>query len=73
MDPKGKGALVTGGASGLGKATVQALVARGAKVGIGDKGKEAGEALAKDAGLELVDIPVQVPVMAANIRPRHPC
>ncbi len=50
MDPKGKVALVTGGASGLGKATVQALVARGAKVVVVDKAKEAGEALAKELG-----------------------
>jgi NAD(P)-dependent dehydrogenase (short-subunit alcohol dehydrogenase family) len=50
VDPKGKVALVTGGASGLGKATVQALVARGAKVVVVDKAKEAGEALAKELG-----------------------
>lgn len=50
MDPRGKVALVTGGASGLGGATVRALVARGAKVVIADKSKEQGEALAKELG-----------------------
>src|ERR1043165_3573911 len=50
MDPKNKSALVTGGASGLGGATVRALVARGAKVVIADKSKAAGEALAKELG-----------------------
>ena len=48
MDPKNKTALVTGGASGLGAATVRALVARGANVVICDKAKEPGEALAKE-------------------------
>src|SRR3982751_3054538 len=50
MDPRGKVALVTGGASGLGGATVRALVARGAKVVIADKSREQGEALAKELG-----------------------
>lgn len=50
MEPKDKVALVTGGASGLGAATVRALVARGAKVVIADKAKENGEALAKELG-----------------------
>src|SRR5690349_7540482 len=50
MDPKGKTALITGGASGLGAATVRALVARGANVVICDKAKEPGEALAKELG-----------------------
>jgi NAD(P)-dependent dehydrogenase (short-subunit alcohol dehydrogenase family) len=50
MDPRGKVALVTGGASGLGGATVRALVGRGAKVVIADKSKDQGEALAKELG-----------------------
>jgi NAD(P)-dependent dehydrogenase (short-subunit alcohol dehydrogenase family) len=50
MDPRGKVALVTGGASGLGGATVRALVARGARVVIADKSREQGEALANELG-----------------------
>jgi NAD(P)-dependent dehydrogenase (short-subunit alcohol dehydrogenase family) len=50
MDPRGKAALVTGGASGLGGATARALAARGAKIVIADKSRAQGEALAKELG-----------------------
>jgi NAD(P)-dependent dehydrogenase (short-subunit alcohol dehydrogenase family) len=50
MDPKGKVALVTGGASGLGGATARALVQRGASVVIVDRSRAAGEALAAELG-----------------------
>ncbi len=43
-------AIVTGGASGLGRASVQALAAAGVKVAIFDISEEAGEALAKEVG-----------------------
>jgi len=43
-------ALVTGGASGLGEATVRALVARGAKAVIVDMNEERGAAVAKELG-----------------------
>jgi NAD(P)-dependent dehydrogenase (short-subunit alcohol dehydrogenase family) len=45
-------AVVTGGASGLGAATVRALAAHGVKVAIFDLGRQAerGEALAKEVG-----------------------
>lgn len=43
-------AVVTGGASGLGAATVRALAAKGAKVAIFDLNEEAGEKLATELG-----------------------
>jgi NAD(P)-dependent dehydrogenase (short-subunit alcohol dehydrogenase family) len=43
-------AVVTGGASGLGAATVRALAAKGAKVAIFDMNEEKGEAMAAEVG-----------------------
>ncbi|MFN9161141.1 MAG: SDR family NAD(P)-dependent oxidoreductase, partial [Alphaproteobacteria bacterium] len=43
-------AIVTGGASGLGKASAEALAAAGAKVAIFDINEAAGEAIAKEIG-----------------------
>lgn len=50
MDVKGAVAAVTGGASGLGEATVRRLVAGGARVAILDLACEAGERLARELG-----------------------
>ncbi|MES3021749.1 MAG: SDR family NAD(P)-dependent oxidoreductase [Pseudomonadota bacterium] len=50
MDMQGKSALVTGGASGLGAATVRQLVRGGAKVAILDVNFEAAAALAAETG-----------------------
>jgi NAD(P)-dependent dehydrogenase (short-subunit alcohol dehydrogenase family) len=46
----GKVAIVTGGASGIGRATVELFVAQGAQVVIADVDAAAGEALAADLG-----------------------
>jgi 3-hydroxyacyl-CoA dehydrogenase / 3-hydroxy-2-methylbutyryl-CoA dehydrogenase len=50
MRTKGTGALVAGGASGLGEATARALVEAGASVTIADLNAEKGEALAAELG-----------------------
>lgn len=50
MDLTKASALVTGGAGGLGSATVRSLVQAGAKVVIADVADERGEALAKEVG-----------------------
>ncbi|MDX1670491.1 MAG: SDR family NAD(P)-dependent oxidoreductase, partial [Limnobacter sp.] len=46
MDLSNKVAVVTGGASGLGQATVEQFIAKGAKVAIFDMNEEQGKALA---------------------------
>jgi NAD(P)-dependent dehydrogenase (short-subunit alcohol dehydrogenase family) len=58
MDVEGVGALVAGGASGLGAATARALAEAGAKVTIADLNAERGEALAAelDAGFVVADV-----------------
>jgi NAD(P)-dependent dehydrogenase (short-subunit alcohol dehydrogenase family) len=48
MELNGIGALITGGASGLGEATARALAARGARVTIADLNEERGQALAEE-------------------------
>jgi NAD(P)-dependent dehydrogenase (short-subunit alcohol dehydrogenase family) len=50
MNIQGKSALVSGGASGLGAATVRMLVAQGAKVVIADVNEKTGKELAQELG-----------------------
>ena len=50
MDPKSKVALVTGGASGLGRATVEELLKAGASAVIVDLPTSEGETVAKELG-----------------------
>ncbi|MDS1269997.1 SDR family oxidoreductase [Lipingzhangella sp. LS1_29] len=50
MELNGNAALVTGGASGLGEATVKEFAAAGATVVVADLNAERGQALAKEVG-----------------------
>jgi len=54
MRIEGSAALVVGGASGLGEATVRALHARGADVTIADVNADKGAALSDELGLDFV-------------------
>jgi len=58
MRMQGTGALVAGGASGLGEATARALAERGARVVIADLNAEKGEALAAEIGARFVSADV---------------
>jgi NAD(P)-dependent dehydrogenase (short-subunit alcohol dehydrogenase family) len=67
MRIEGIGALVAGGASGLGEATARALVAAGANVVIADLNAQKGEALAGELDVSFVaaDVTDEVAVSAA--------
>ena len=67
MQLDGVGALVAGGASGLGEATARELVARGARVTIADLNEERGAALASelDAAFVKADVTNEEQVKAA--------
>ena len=58
MDVQGLGAIVTGGASGLGAATAEMLARRGAKVTIFDLNAELGTAKAGEIGGHFVKVDV---------------
>ncbi len=61
MNVQGVGALVAGGASGLGEATARALTEAGAKVTIADLNSAKGEALATELGARFVAADVTDP------------
>ncbi|HEX7610940.1 MAG TPA: SDR family NAD(P)-dependent oxidoreductase [Solirubrobacteraceae bacterium] len=67
MDFEGTSAIVAGGASGLGEATVRALHARGAVVTVADLNAEKGQALAEELGLSFLscDVREEAQVQAA--------
>ena len=60
MQIDGRGALVTGGASGLGAATTRDLVASGARVAILDLPRSPGEEVAKELGPAALFCPTDV-------------
>ncbi len=59
MQIDGSGALVVGGASGLGEATVRRLHELGAKVTVADVNAEKGQALASELGIEFAPCDVR--------------
>jgi NAD(P)-dependent dehydrogenase (short-subunit alcohol dehydrogenase family) len=61
MEIEGSGALVAGGASGLGEATVRRLHAGGASVVIADLNEERGGALAGELGAQFIRADVTEP------------
>jgi NAD(P)-dependent dehydrogenase (short-subunit alcohol dehydrogenase family) len=67
MQLDGSGALVAGGASGLGEATARELAARGARVTVADLNEERGGALADELGGAFVraDVTDEAQVQAA--------
>jgi NAD(P)-dependent dehydrogenase (short-subunit alcohol dehydrogenase family) len=67
MELNGIGALVAGGASGLGEATARELAARGARVTVADLNEERGDALANELGGAFVtaDVTYEAQVQAA--------
>jgi NAD(P)-dependent dehydrogenase (short-subunit alcohol dehydrogenase family) len=66
MDINGAAAIVTGGASGLGEATVRRLKAAGAIVTILDFNADKGDALAKELGVKFVKCNVTEPEAVAE-------
>lgn len=85
VDLSSKRALVTGGASGLGKAMSEAFAAAGAHVVVADVNAESAEAVAKDIGgeawtvnladtsaLDGVDLDVDILINNAGIQRIHP-
>jgi 2,3-dihydroxy-2,3-dihydrophenylpropionate dehydrogenase len=64
----GQVALVTGGASGLGKCIVERFLQEGARVGILDRARERAEALAKDLGDRVSATVGDVTLLADNRR-----
>ena len=63
-------AVITGGASGLGAATAEALAAKGVKVALFDMNEEKGEALAKRITLKLSwgrRSPIKSPIKALDV------
>jgi NAD(P)-dependent dehydrogenase (short-subunit alcohol dehydrogenase family) len=67
MRVDGIGALVAGGASGLGEATARELAARGARVTVADLNEDRGAALADELGgsFALADVTDEAQVQAA--------
>lgn len=73
MKISGNSAVVTGGASGLGEATVRALAAHGVKVAVFDLNRERGAAISAEVGGTFceVDIAQETSVLAGFAKARQ--
>ena len=60
MQIKGKTAFVTGGASGLGAATVKRLHGMGANIVVADMNKDTGEAMIKELGSRAIFVQMDI-------------
>jgi 3-hydroxyacyl-CoA dehydrogenase/3-hydroxy-2-methylbutyryl-CoA dehydrogenase len=60
--------LVTGGASGLGKATIDRLHQRGAKIALMDTVQSRGEEVVKQLGSQAIYTPADVGNLAGEIK-----
>jgi 3-hydroxyacyl-CoA dehydrogenase/3-hydroxy-2-methylbutyryl-CoA dehydrogenase len=64
---KGLVAIVTGGASGLGRGTVERFVREGAKVTLIDLPTSKGSEVAKELGKDCVFVPADVTKVGVNV------
>ena len=71
MEMADRSVVVTGGASGIGKATARLLAREGALVLVGDIAEAAGQALAAEAAAEGLRIEF-LPLDLANLTPSKP-
>lgn len=63
LNMKGKVAIVTGGAKGIGEAIVRSFAAEGCKLAIVNRGEEPGNALVKELtekGVDIINIPTEL-------------